>query len=260
MAPLLDPRVELTSLRRVARSVHGLLNFMNTFTTGHCLKLHCRAFSNLSAISERPPLGATAELHRFVTETVQQMEPKRWKCTQLEKPWVIFTDGAFEDGVATIGAVVFPPRGQPVVHGGRVPDELVRKWQSEGGEQVIAQVELFAAVCVRHMYSASFFQRQTLWFIDNESARFCLIKGTSTSLSMLLLCSAFYSADLTNPTAAWIERVPSESNLADLPSRGLLKRAAEMVNGSVGQDLWADEFLLEPQCPIPKSLLRKCSD
>jgi hypothetical protein len=50
----------------------------------------------------------------------------------------------------------------------------------------------------------------------------------------------------------WFDRVLSESNIADLPSRGLARWAAEIVKGCVGQDLWADEFLLTPSCPVPK--------
>ena len=54
--------------------------------------------------------------------------------------------------------------------------------------------------------------------------------------AILNLLSASQSAGRTN-----LERVPSDSNVADLPFRECSKQAAEMTQGFVGQDLWADE-------------------
>ena len=45
--------------------------------------------------------------------------------------------------------------------------------------------------------------------------------------------------------ARWFERVPSESNVADAPSRGDPHEAAQLVNGQVLGDLCLPEDVLE---------------
>ena len=44
---------------------------------------------------------------------------------------------------------------------------------------------------------------------------------------------AFHSCSVADSAIAWLERVPSPSNIADLPSRGLISEAAQFVNGRV---------------------------
>ena len=45
--------------------------------------------------------------------------------------------------------------------------------------------------------------RPSLWFIDNEAARFSLIKGASPSLSMFLIVREISFIDASQPTGAW---------------------------------------------------------
>ena len=59
-----------------------------------------------------------------------------------------------------------------------------------------------------------------LWWVDNESARYGLIKGISDSMTMCDLIQAFAIEDSRAPSYSWYERVPSFSNIADGPSRG----------------------------------------
>ena len=55
--------------------------------------------------------------------------------------------------------------------------------------------------------------------MDNDAARFCLIKGLSRSSTMSSLVEAFDSLDGNDPMLYWIERVASFSNIADGPSK-----------------------------------------
>ena len=58
---------------------------------------------------------------------------------------------------------------------------------------------------------------------------------------------------------AWIERVASASNIADLPSRGQQEEAAAMINGSLCGDITLEENVLNRLVHhpiIPISLLR----
>ena len=65
-----------------------------------------------------------------------------------------------------------------------------------------------------------FLNRPSLWIIDNEAARYSMIKGASLSLSMLLLIREIAMIDAEQSTGAWYERVLSACNIANLPSKG----------------------------------------
>lgn len=87
-------------------------------------------------------------------------------------------------------------------------------------EILICQIELYAMVALRWSLSHLFLNRRTLWWVDNDAARYALIKGVSPSLVMKQLVRLFYQFEVEAPTYSWIERIPSSSNPADGPSRG----------------------------------------
>ena len=62
--------------------------------------------------------------------------------------------------------------------------------------------------------------RLVLHFIDNDAARFSLIKGTSPTLESAWLAGLLWEHDRNIDVHPWYERVPSASNPADYPSRG----------------------------------------
>ena len=97
----------------------------------------------------------------------------------FKDPFLIFTDGAWEDGKATGGALTFDPRtGESRVFEVEIPAALVAKWLEEVGEQLISQIEFFVYLAVR-------FNRLGIAWIDSEAARFVAIKGSSDSFSLL---------------------------------------------------------------------------
>ena len=73
-------------------------------------------------------------------------------------------------------------------------------------------------------------------FIDNDAARFSLINSNSGSEAIgdLLLVNAALDAKLD--LACWYERVASESNIADLPSRLQFEELNEMGSSWVECD------------------------
>ena len=67
--------------------------------------------------------------------------------------------------------------------------------------------------------------------MDNEGARYSLIKGVSPTLALLQIVQLFHSCSEEDQCSPWIERVPSKSNIADLPSRGQTSLALKLING-----------------------------
>ena len=61
--------------------------------------------------------------------------------------------------------------------------------------------------------------RDALFFIDNNSSKDALVRGISASNASSKLVKATRIACARFAIAAWYDRVPSPSNLADDPSR-----------------------------------------
>ena len=85
---------------------------------------------------------------------------------------------------------------------------------------------------------------QTFYFVDNEAARFSLLKGTSGKESMQQLTASFHSVNLVFPSIAWVERIPSESNSADAPSRGRSRECVKAVSGIYSGEIGMPEEVL----------------
>ena len=61
--------------------------------------------------------------------------------------------------------------------------------------------------------------RDALIFIDNNSSKDALVRGISASHASSLMVKATRLTCAQHAIAAWYDRVPSPSNLADAPSR-----------------------------------------
>ena len=87
-------------------------------------------------------------------------------------------------------------------------------------------------VAVRWCLARKLSGRRVMWWVDNEAARYALIKGQSLSRTMNVLAREFYDADSSHSSYGWIERVPSYSNGADDPSRGRPEIACDLLGTS----------------------------
>lgn len=83
-----------------------------------------------------------------------------------------------------------------------IPDELVALWLEEVGEQLISQIEFFVYLIVRFSCREDLLNKLGIAWIDNESARFVAIKGSSNSHSLQsMFCSKLNSRCL--PRYGW---------------------------------------------------------
>ena len=216
---------------RLIPVIQGQLKVASNFVLG-------RAVAPLSRALSSSPSSGMGDLCERIKVALLEFRPRRVSWHSPDAPLLIFTDAAFEKGNATIGAVVIDTMGgSPAVYGGSLPQSVISSWQRYDDEQIICQAELAATVCIRYQARARLAGRKCIYFVDNESARYALIKAVSGVPSMQALSSLFHSWDSDHPHYAWIERVPSASNPADLPSRGKAKECADLLNGHYAGDL-----------------------
>ena len=85
-----------------------------------------------------------SKLCNLAVTMLKAMPPRVYVSESFKDPFLIFTDGAWEDGKATGGALTFDPRtGESRVFEVEIPAALVAKWLEEVGEQLISQIEFF---------------------------------------------------------------------------------------------------------------------
>ena len=110
------------SSRQAAKSIHGILNFMNGSTLGQHLKLAARAFANLSSAPECPSKHDLELLVEHTKKALDEALPRRWNCHSSGRPIIVLTDGSYEKGRALWGAVLLDPENNlRAVHHGAVP-------------------------------------------------------------------------------------------------------------------------------------------
>ena len=174
--------------------------------------------------------------------------PKTFVADDIQRPVLIFTDGALEydngEPKATIGGVCLRPDGSCEIFGAAVPDRILEIWQKCGKTHVIGLVELYACVVSLLHCEPDVSSRRVILFVDNWPALDVLVKGTSLQpewRDLLLLLED----PLEDNFMLWVARVPSSSNIADPPSRG----------STVELDFLRPYKCVEPVCPMTKHLL-----
>ena len=82
-----------------------------------------------------------------------------------------------ENETHSIGMFLFDTLHQTrIVMDGLVAKELIEAWRCCVGKQLIGQVELLPVVITKLLYRDLFKGRRCVYFIDNDSARECLIR------------------------------------------------------------------------------------
>ncbi|CAE7351971.1 dnaJ [Symbiodinium sp. CCMP2592] len=219
--------------RHEAQVLLGLLNYASGFFAGRSLKPACHFL--LSLVRGKRPTAA--EIQRFckTTQAVLSTTPPRiLRIFDPRPPIHVWTDGAWEDPWAGIGAVVLDTLDDSArVFAGCVPTKLLERWKLDVGSQLICEIELYALVTLRRMLQNSLCNRRVIFWLDNEAARTSAIKGLSKSESMYRLAHYLAVIEAEAPCVAWYERVPSFSNVADPPSRGDGQSILSLVGAKV---------------------------
>ena len=239
------------SQRNLIPIIQGHLNFASSFVVGRMLQPLARSLSWKMSPDDH------ADLCSAILDTLGKCKPRTVSWHSPAKPILLFTDASYEGGKSGIRAVLVDTLGgKPEIFDGEIPEDVIRHWQSTGQEQVISQAELAVVVMMRHMLRTRLAGRRVIYFIDNEAARHSTLKGTSGKDSMQRLTAAFHAVDLHHPSISWVERVPSESNPADAPSRGKASECAKTLGGTYAGKICVPE---EVQQAIKSSLVQTAS-
>ncbi|CAJ1417677.1 unnamed protein product [Effrenium voratum] len=119
--------------KQLAAEVQGHLNFASGFYVSRALGFLVASFDRMVDM----PAISSEELRQLCDLAMcmlRSLKPRVYSVVSVKLPILIFTDGAWESGVASAGvAMYFPQEGGGVVAPIAVPDELVKLWLDEVG-------------------------------------------------------------------------------------------------------------------------------
>jgi hypothetical protein len=212
--------------------LRGRLLFSRSLCFGRFGGNALRALSSACAAGRRK-LVVEGELARALFDLrshLLESKPREIRLCHDQCP-ILLTDGAFEPGpdgraVGGIGAVLLDPVDrsyfffQAVIDGKYMEDFLAK-----GAKTVIMELEILPVLLSRLVWCKRLQHRSHVSFVDNDSAKCGLVAGYSANVVACELITRVSAADISMGALPWYDRVPSLSNLADAPSRGVVPAA-----------------------------------
>ena len=107
----------------------------------------------------------------------------------------------------------------------QLSEDQLRTFLATVGKTIIHELEVLPVLVSRLVWAARIDGSSYLCFIDNEAAKACLVASFSHNSLACSMTAAIADLDTDSRTLVWYERVPSLSNPADDPSRGIVPPA-----------------------------------
>ena len=184
------------------------------------------AAGNTSADAIAAALTAVYTLIAIFEVARPRAVPVEWPA-----PVRLFTDGAYENGSMTVGAVIATPAGGLQMFGLQVPECICALFGAPDKKQLVGQAELLPVVLSKWTWPELLDRQPLLLFVDNEAAKYGLIRGSSSCDASAALIGLSSEVDAVLGVAQWVSRVPTASNIGDGPSR--LSFAEAQAHGAV---------------------------
>ena len=198
-----------------ADSIFGKLQFCESTVFGRASRIFLvPIFSQKTATAPRlyPRLARAFHwLSNFLSEPKSRTYERPHKAVDA----LVFSDAS----LSGLGAVVCLPGGKRLEFATHVPDTFLSGLQHPG-ENVIFTLELvaalFAAERLRGLQTPA---KNIIFFVDNDASLVALIKAATKSRTGSIAAYHFWSVLGSIQVAPWLERAPSDLNIADKPSR-----------------------------------------
>ena len=143
----------------------------------------------------------------------------------ISQVFFIFTDACFEPDSSSvkagIGAVLADASGE-ITHFFSIAldDVLVNDINKSQRKTVIFDLELFAILCAVIGWKQFVTNCAIVVYTDNDAVRDCWISCNTSSSNARPILGLYLKVVFEASFNAWMSRVPTDSNIADAPSRG----------------------------------------
>jgi hypothetical protein len=207
-----------------AASLAGRLQFAGAQCFGRTGAALLGPIRSASCVSGKVPIqGTLLDSLRAWIAFLEVSSPRELRLLVPELPVLIFTDGCRTDSLHGVGSIIYDREMELAEFFGMdlsTECSCILK-KAAGTEHIIALLELLPVVLALLKWPGSFVKpgRRVIFFIDNESAKFGLIKGHSPAPASRPLIAEFWRRASALQLAPWFDRVASAANPADMPSR-----------------------------------------
>ena len=208
--------------------LRGRLNFMESQLFG---KLSQQAFRGLSrhVLAGGGKLSTASRVHlQFLKDRISKGKPRK-VTTSLEDTVHIFVDACHEPGApqpAGLGGNLINSSGQFLEYFSEMLDEqILSSINVRSSGNPIFELECLAILCALHLWHPRVAGRHLIVYTDNNGALGSMIKGYSENPEGNAIVRLVHAMLDLSDCIVWFERVCSSSNVADEPSRGVLRSA-----------------------------------
>lgn len=207
--------------KQEALVLRGRLGFADSFIHGRLGKLALKKLIE-HAYSRQKELGTDTKsallAMRARLESDNPMHVTDCDLTQ----WFVYTDASYNADLRNggLGAVLVNDSAAIVEWFGiSLNSDDCEAFGANFKETIIYELELLATVLALAFWKQKLQESLTVWFGDNDSVRFSLIRASGTGPWAEALMQCHLEIETSCNTKSWFARVPTEANLSDYPSR-----------------------------------------
>ena len=160
----------------------------------------------------------------------------------------LYVDASFDpQGFCGIGGVCYDSQGEALgFFSEEVPPELLSLLLTGDTETAILELEALAIIMAIAKWQSVVQTHKVVLSTDNESVRTSILRGNSNNHNVDCMMRHLFEEEERLGFQLWLERVPSQSNPADEPSRKICK-----VLKSCSNRVRVDVMDFEYERPVP---------
>jgi hypothetical protein len=201
----------------------GRLGFADGFLHGRLGALilkrlvdHAYSFSNVVD-------SDLANVLQLMIRRLKHAGPKKVDATTV-KEWSIFADASFDgqSGTGGLGGVLVDSHGDCCAwFSVCLNKDVCNILGATNKETIIYELEMLASCLAMDLWASCLASAYPVLYGDNDSVRFALIRGTGLGVVANTIMQQHLETEVNFNTNVWFARVPTEANIADIPSRFL---------------------------------------
>ena len=224
----LDETMAASSLHRsILPKLRGRLLFARSLAFGRCggdaLRAIGRAIQDSGSSTSMSPLLLNAL--RNLKEHLLNAKPREIRADHRLPP-LVFTDGAFEPSPSgrprgSFGGVLLDRASSSFLFFRGVVSDFHLSRVLGDSKTAIFELEILPILLAKIIWAGYLDGHSGIYFIDNDSAKAALINSYASNHFASKILTSISGLDASSGTLSWYERVPTHSNPADAPSRGL---------------------------------------
>lgn len=210
-----------TMSRHETLKLRGRLGFADGFLHGRLGALILKRLIDHAYGSNPSVDNELAHLLRLMCVRLETAGPKTVDAASFNE-WLVFTDASYEKETKTggLGAVLVDSAGQcRAWFSTKLDTDMCAGFGANDKDNIIYELELLAACLALDVWKEFLKASYPVVYTDNDSVRHALIRGVGLGMVAGTIMSLHLQMEVTNNTSAWFARVPTEANIADIPSR-----------------------------------------